>query len=149
MMLRLLLNEALWFPAATLIALLAATALLVSTRTQSVAKRTRATLALNLFYGVLIGIMGVGHLLAVSIKTVAGTLPASTNAWLVFPLGFALAVPAWWLVVTVRALKRSEKAARATALGLNLWLGLILLIPAGPLAAPAALNLVMLAMKAR
>lgn len=93
--------------------------------------------------------MALGHFLAISIKTVAGTLPASTNAWLLFPLGFAVAVPAWWLVATVRGLRRNEKAARATALGLNVWLGLVLLVPAGPLAAPAALNIVMLAMKAR
>ncbi len=95
---------------------------------------------LNLFYGFVIGIMGFGHLLAVTIKTVLGTLPGSVNSWFAFPFGFALAIPAWWLVMSVGGLMRNEKPARLKAMALNVWLGIVLLVPAWPLAVPAALN---------
>ena len=143
-MLNLLLNEDLWFPAATTIAALAVAGLLFVKRGQPIAKATRVMSGLNLFYGFLIGIMGFGHLLGITIKTVLGTLPAGTSPWFVFPLGFALAIPAWWLVASVQGLTKNEKRARLTAVGLNVWLGLVLLLPAGPLAAPAAINIVML-----
>jgi hypothetical protein len=88
--------------------------------------------------------MGVGHLLAVTIRTVQGTL--TTNPWFAFPLGFALAVPAWWLVQNAAGLTRMEKPARRKALALSTWLGvaLVLLGPSWPLAIPAALNVWML-----
>lgn len=94
----------------------------------------------ELFYGFVIGIMGFGHLLAVTIKTVLGTLPGSVNPWFAFPFGFALAIPAWWLVMSVGGLMRNEKPARLKAMALNVWLGIVLLVPAWPLAVPAALN---------
>ena len=88
--------------------------------------------------------MGVGHVLAVTIKSVLGTLPSSTSLWFVYPLGFALVIPACWLVASVGGLTRGKKSARHKAIGLNAWLGLVLLVPAGPLAAPAAVNVLLL-----
>ncbi len=73
-----------------------------------------------------------------------GTLPSSTNLWFVYPLGFALVIPSWWLVASVGGLTRDEKSARHKAIGLNAWLGLVLLVPAGRLAAPAAVNVLLL-----
>ena len=96
---------------------------------------------------VVIGIMGIGHLLAVMIKSVLGTLPSSTNLWFVYLFGLALVIPAWWLVASVEGLTKDVKSARHKAIGLNAWLGLVLLVPAGPLAAPAALNVLLLAWK--
>ncbi len=143
-MLDLLLNEDLWFPTATMIALVAVISLIFKQHRLNISRRTKIVCGLNLFYGFVIGIMGFGHLLAVTIKTVLGTLPASTNPWFVFPLGFALAIPSWWLVANVGGLRRNGKPARLKATVLNVWLGIILLVPALPLAVPAALNVLLL-----
>ena len=143
-MLDVLLNEDLWFPAATAIAVFAVVGLLFAKRGQPIPNATRVTSGLNLFYGFLIGIMAFGHLLGVTIKTFLGTIPSSTSPLFVFPLGFALAIPAWWLVATVRGLTRNRQAARLTAVRLNVWLGLVLLYPAWPLAGPAVINIAIL-----
>ena len=98
--------------------------------------RTQALL--DAVYGTVIGIMASAHLLAVSI--VAARSELSASPWLVFPLGIALAVPAWWLVAetfsTAGRVRRSP--------WLNGWLFVALLalgLTNWPLAAPAALNL--------
>ena len=146
-MLGLLLNEDLWFPAATAVALLVVMAFVFRQHRLNISKRIRVVFGLNLFYGLVVGIMGFGHLLAVTIKTFLGTLPTSTNPWFVFPLGFALAIPAWWLVISVGGIARNEKPARLKAIVFNVWLGIVLLVPAWPLAIPAALNVLALARK--
>ncbi|HUE82839.1 MAG TPA: hypothetical protein VMM84_12070 [Pyrinomonadaceae bacterium] len=136
----LVLNEDLWFPSAAVIALVAVAVLILRYRSRGISKPTMLACGLNLFYGLLIGIMGVGHLLAISIKTAMGTLPASTSRWFIFPLGFALAVPAWWLVACVKGLRNQRRPVWRRAIALNIWLGAVLLPLAGPLAAPAAVN---------
>ena len=143
-MLDLVLNEDLWFPVATGIALVATMGWVHGARSRDLSRRTKTAYGLNLFYGCLIGIMGFGHLQAVTIKTVLGTLPPSTNPWFVFPLGFALAIPAWWLVASLRGLARNEKRARRKAVVLNVWLGAVLLVFAWPLAVPAAADVLLL-----
>ena len=146
-LLDLLLNEDLWFPTATAIALVAVMVLVFKQRRLNISRMIKVMCSLNLFYGLVIGIMGVGHLLAVTIKTVLGTLPPSTNGWFVFPLGLALAIPGWWLVTTVGGLTRNEKRTRLKAVALNVWLGIVLLVPALPLVLPAALNVLVLTRK--
>ena len=146
-MLDVLLNEDLWFPTATAIALVAVAAWVFLQRRPNISKTAKIVCVLNMFYGFVIGMMGFGHLLAVTIKTVLGTLPASTNPWFVFPLGFALTIPAWWLVASVGGLRRNEKAAKLKALALNIWLGLVLLVPGWPLVIPAALNVLVVSWK--
>ena len=146
-MLDLLLNEDLWFPTATAIALVAMITFIARQRKMPIPRRTKIACSLNLFYGFLIGIMGLGHLLAVTIKSVLGTLPSTTSFWNVYPLGLALAVPAWWLVANVAGLKRNENAGRFKAIGLNAWLGFVLLVPGAPLAAPAIVNILLLTWK--
>ena len=148
-MLDLLLNEDLWFPTATAVALLAVITLIARQWKLKITKRTKVACSLNLFYGLVIGIMGFGHLLAVTIKSVEGTLPASTNTWFVYPLGLALSIPAWLLVACVGGLRRGENAVRVTAIVLNTWLGAVLLVPGGPLAAPAVVNVLLLTWKRR
>lgn len=112
---------------------------------------------MNRFYGCMIGTMAAGHLLAVTIKAVQGTLEPSL--WLMYLLGLVLAVPAWWLAAGAYRPQRHDAeslrfrlapaspklAGRLTSEGgLNAWLG-ISLLGLGPqnlpLAAPAALNL--------
>ena len=146
-MLDLLLNEDLWFPTATAIALVAVMALVFRQSGPNISRRVKVVCGLNVFYGFVIGIMGFGHLLAVTIKTALGTLPSSTNPWFIFPLGFALAIPAWWLVASVGALASDVKAARLKAMALNVWLGIVLLVPAWPLAVAAAVNVLVLTWK--
>lgn len=140
----LVLNEDLWFPPAAVVALLAAAGLVLRCRARRISRTATLACGLNLFYGLLIGILGVGHLLAVSIKTAAGTLPAGTSRWFIFPLGFAIAIPAWWLVASAKCLCDRRRPAWHRAIALNAWLGVLLLPLAAPLAVPAAVNAIVL-----
>lgn len=131
-----LIEEA-WFPVAALIALAAVAGLILRCRRNAVPTSVTVICALSLFYGILVGILGLGHLLAVAITTAMGT---STGRWFLFPLGFAIAVPAWWLVASVRGLREQKRSAWKRAIVLNAWLAVFLLPLGGPLAAPAAVN---------
>ena len=135
-----LLNEDLWFPSATAVALIAVSGLIMRHRSRGVSTMTMLVCGLNLFYGVLIGIMGFGHLLGITIKTIMGTLPVSTS-------GFALIIPAWWLVGSVKGLSKNRGGVWHRAIVLNACLGALLLPLAGPLAAPAAANIILLVWK--
>jgi hypothetical protein len=135
-MIELLKKEALWFPSAVMIAFVVVTILVVRYRRQGVARRATITRALNVFYGCVIGIMGSGHLLVVTIKALEGTLSYGIR-WFLYPLGLVLAVPAWLLV--------ASSIPRRMML-FNTWLAVALIAQgaSAPLAIPAILNLVYL-----
>ncbi len=130
-----------WFPVVTPICLLAVAVFVVLARRRRVPGRLVAVSALNLFFGLWIGIMGTGHLFGVTAKLLLGILPPAIRLWIAFPFGFAIAVPGWWLVTLVRRLSRSDAAATRLAIWINAWLVLVLLVPAWPLVLPPVLNL--------
>lgn len=102
--------------------------------------RVEILAAMNRFYGCMIGVMGTGHLLAVSIKLAQGTLEPSPL--LMLPLGLGLAIPAWWLLSTAGTVAAGPK--ERTTVALNGWLGVFVLAVGPhnfPLAAPALLNI--------
>ena len=144
-MLDVFLKEEPWLLLATTLGLIAVLALIIRLRRQQLSTRATITSALNLFFGLWIGIMGAGHLFAVTSKSLLGTLPPNIHLWIAIPFGFAIAVPGWWLVASLRALARQENPARKRAMALNGWLGLVLVIPAVPLVVLPAVNLALLA----
>ncbi len=121
-MLEVILKDETWLAVATSLGLLAILAMILRQRRQQRSKWTIVAGALNLFLGLWIGIMGLGHLVAVTIRAVQGTLPASVHLWIAIPLGFALAVPGWWLTALVRGILAGDQRARRRALWLNAWL---------------------------
>lgn len=145
-MLEIVLNEDIWFPAAAVIALTAVVVLITRGRQRRVAARTIAIAACNLFFGFSIGILGIGHLVAVTAKAVLGILPEGIRLWFAIPFGVALAGPAWWLTLQVGRLLTDEHVARKRALWLNAWLILVLASqgPAIVLAAPAVAGIILL-----
>ena len=135
-----ILNEGTWLPLAMILSFLAV-ALFARRRFAEGWSRQRVLGAMNRFYGTLIGTMACGHLLAVTIKAVQGTL--IRPLWVMYLLGLALAVPAWWLAARAGRVEPSPPL-RTVSARLNAWLGLCLLalgLHNLPLAAPAALNL--------
>jgi hypothetical protein len=141
----LLLNAALWFPAALVLAT-AATAVQRARAAKRGTPRRIATLAaLHTCYGCVIGVMGTGHLVAVTIRAVQGTL-AQGVTWPLYPLGFALAIPAALMVASAARLPAAEATQRRRLTVLDAWLALVLiaLLTSAPLAIPALLNLVYL-----
>ena len=143
-MLDLLLKDNTWLLAATATALLAVIALVLKQR-RLASRRTILTCALNLFWGLWIGIMGTGHLFAVTTKAMQGTLSPAVHLWFAIPMGFALAVPGWLLVANIRGLTRKLETPRKIAIGLNGLVGLVLAVVQLPLVVPPALNLILLA----
>ena len=144
-MIEILLNEDLWFPASLGIGVAVLIIFIRRQRRAKISTRAKILSRMNLIYGVVIGTMGVGHLQAVTIKSAMGTIPEDTHQILIFPLGLAIAIPSWWLVICVRGLELERKGSRLTAMIINGWLAAVLLLPAIPLAFPAAINLGFLA----
>jgi len=138
----LIVDESKWLTASMGFALLAVTLLLYRYRHSDLSTRRRVLAAMNLFFGVTIGTMAFGHILAVTTKLASGTLEGSVPG--VYLIGTALAVPSWWLIYhTWRVLASDYDHGRAM-LGLNAWLAITLLalgIHNLPLAVPAFLNI--------
>jgi hypothetical protein len=141
-LLALIVDESKWLPASMGSALLAVTILLYRRRYLDLPTRRRVMSAMNLFFGVTIGTMAFGHLLAVTTKRALGTLEGSIL--MLYVIGIILAVPSWWLVHhAIRILSSDADHGRMT-LVLNGWLALTLVafgIHNLPLAAPALFNI--------
>ena len=138
----LVLDESNWLPVAMVVSVIMVAAEARRHRLQGVPQKSSTLCGLNLFYGSMLGIMASGHLLAVTVTVVQGTLQRSP--WFLYPIGLALALPAWWLAVAGGRLRGTHGPASRTAVALNAWLG-IGLIAIGPqnwpLAAPSVLNI--------
>ena len=137
----LIVDESKWLTASMGFALLAVTVLLYRHRHSDLPARRRVLAAMNLFFGVTIGTMAFGHLLAVTTKLALGTLEGSIPVFYV--IGTALAVPSWWLIHHTWGVLASDDDHGRRALVLNAWLGITLLalgVHNLPLAAPAVLN---------
>ena len=137
----LIVDESKWLTASLGLALLAVTVLLYRHRHSDLPARRRILTAMNLFFGITIGTMAFGHLLAVTTKLALGTLDGSRLVF--YAIGIALALPSWSLIVHTRQLLVSDDRGRAT-LALNAWLATTLLalgVHNLPLAAPAFLNI--------
>lgn len=109
-------------------------------RFRRAALRDRILGAMTLLFAVTISGMAFGHLLAVTIKLIAGTLVGSVPA--LYVIGIALAVPSWWLLL--HTLRAFSKLHSLTTLKLNAWLVVTLVVlglPNIPLAAPGALSM--------
>ena len=136
-----ILTEGNWMPAAMTVAFIAVAAR-VRADGHTVPARLGILRALTLFYGVMIGIMASGHLIAVSIKAAQGTLQGAP--WFLYILGLSLAVPAWWLAAEALGTGLEDSRGLRRTVGINGWLGLALMIIGThnwPIAAPAVLNI--------
>lgn len=137
----LIVDESKWLAVSMSVALLAVTALLLRHRKSPLPARRRILSAMSLFFGVTIGTMAFGHLLAVTTKLASGTLEGS--ALVFYLIGTAVAVPSWWLIVhSWRELGSATDRGRTT-LWLSAWLT-VTLVALGlhnlPLAAPGVLT---------
>jgi len=137
----LIVDESKWLTASMSLAL-AVTVLLHRDRRSDLPARRRILAAMNLFFGVTIGTMAFGHLLAVTTKLALGTLEGPVP--LFYVIGTALAVPSWLLIQHTRRLLASDDDYGRATVVLNAWLAITLLavgLHNLPLAAPAFLNI--------
>jgi hypothetical protein len=137
-----IMDESKWLPLSMSIALLVIAILLYRFRHSDLATRRRVLAVMNLFFGITIGTMAFGHLLAVTTKLTLGTREGSLPKF--YAIGIALAVPSFWIIYhTRRLLTHDAEHGRAT-LALNAWLAITLLalgLHNLPLAAPAFFNI--------
>lgn len=124
-------GEGNWLPVAMAIAL--ATVAVQWLRHSRLITRDRIMEAMNLFVGVTLMVMGIGHLLAVTTKLQQGTLNGSPA--LLYLIGAMVLIPAAMIVLN---------ANRAVAASLNGWMAAALVVLGLvniPLAIPALLNI--------
>ena len=143
-MIRLITDDQYWVPLAVGLALAALIRFLILARREHRPALLTATSAAHLFLGLAVGVLGIGHVLAVSIKGALGTLSASTNLWFAIPYGAAFGATAFLLAAQGVALAGGRTKTWYWCLGLNLGLGALLMIPARHLMLFVALNLVLL-----
>ncbi len=136
----LIVSEGQWLPVAMSAAALSV-CLLWKMRGRSLPHTQLVMAAMNLFSGVMLGVMGFGHLLAVTTKMVLNTLEGSPL--ILYPIGVAIIVPSWLLIDHTRAILAGSAPGRKTT-ALNAWMALTLLalgLHNLPLAAPSLLNI--------
>lgn len=124
-------DESKWPSLSMALGLIAVLILLIHHQHSPTPVRLRIMKTMNLFYGVTIGTLAFGHLLAVTTKLFMGTLTGSAPFF--YAIGAAIAVPSWWLVQHAVSAVNDEN--RRT-LVLNAWL-------VGTLAAMGIHNLVL------
>ena len=133
---QLLLDESKWFAFSLAVAAIGST-IAVYVKSSAISSYRRTELITHLLFGITIGTMAFGHLLAITIKLWLGTLEGSIP--LLYLLGFAIGIPSWLLIY--KELQKTE--TKNSVLVLNLWVATTLLT-AGltniPLAIPGFLN---------
>lgn len=135
----LILDESKWLTLAMGAALLCSGSMLYRHRRSTPRREDRILSAMTLLFAVTIGVMAFGHLLAVSLKLLNGTLVGSRPAF--YLIGLVLAIPSWWL--WAHAIREFGRAPGRKTLGLNASLAgalLLLGLPNLPLALPGMLN---------
>ena len=138
----LIVDESKWLAVSMGFALLAVSVLLYRHHHSDFPARRWILAAMNLFFGITIGTMALGHLLAVTTKLALGTLDGSVLVF--YLIGAALAVPSWWLIYHTQRVPPSDDDDGRATLVLNAWLAVTLLalgVHNLPLAAPALLNI--------
>jgi hypothetical protein len=138
----LIVDESKWLTVSMGFGLLAVALLLYVRRHSDLPAQRRVLAAMNLFFGVMIGTMAFGHLLAVTTKLAVGTLEGPIL--LFYVIGIVLAVPSWWLIYHTRKILASDSEHRRAPLVLNAWLAITLLVLGIhnlPLAAPGFFNI--------
>lgn len=141
-LLALIVDESKWLTASMGLALMAVMLLLFRHRRSEHAARKRILAAMNLFFGVTIGTMAFGHLLAVTIKLALGSLEGSIA--LFYFIGLILTVPSWWLIYHAWSMLAGNNDHGPKTLLLNAWLAISVLglgLHNLPLAAPAFFNI--------
>lgn len=138
----LILAEEKWLTWSIALGAMAVAILLYRERRGNHSARRRIAAAMSLFFGVTIGTMAFGHLLAVTTKLALGTLEGSLIRF--YAIGVVLAVPSWWLIGHSLTRLRGPETSRMTIiLNASLVLALLALgLQNIPLAVPALFNIV-------
>lgn len=134
-------GEGNWLPLAMASAFVATAVLFFAIKDTVIPQRQRVLALMNLFTGVMLLAMGVGHLLAVATKHLQGSLRGS--ALLFYAIGLAIVMPAWFVARHTRTILAAG-AGRLTA-KLNAWMAItlaVLGIVNLPLAVPALCTIV-------
>ncbi|MBX7153030.1 hypothetical protein K1X84_15490 [bacterium] len=95
-------------------------------RDSDIEKRVQIMMAMNLFFGLMIGVMAFGHLLAVTTKHIVGILEGSRLRF--YAIGIALALPSWSLIYHARSLIVANINGNRKTLILNTWVVLTLAV---------------------
>ena len=129
-------GEGNWLPLAMGAAFISAGLLFFASTTSSIPQRQRILALLNLFTGVMLLVMGTGHLLAVTTKLLQGTLRGSPL--LFYAIGIAVVTPAGLIVRHTRAIVAAGD--RRATIQLHSWMAITLAVLGLvnlPLAVPA------------
>lgn len=124
------------------VAFVAAAVLFVCRRQAEVASRRLVLALMNLFVGVTLLTMSIGHLLAVTAKLSLGSLQGSIPK--LYLIGIALIVPSLWVVLHTRRILAPDVDHGSRTVALNAWLAatlLVLGIHNLPIAAGALINI--------
>jgi hypothetical protein len=133
-------GEGNWLPLAMGAGFIASGWLLYSLRGAGTSQRQVILGAMNLFSGVMLLIMGFGHLLAVTTKLLIGTLVRGSPV-LFYAIGLVVVVPAWLVVRQTRKIVTHGEMRSTMWVNLGMAVALLVLGPVNlPLAIPNFCN---------
>lgn len=134
-------GEGNWLPLAMTVALITSAFLFFTARTSTLDQRARVMATMNLFVGVMLMVMGIGHTLAVTVKLSQGSLRGSPS--LLYLIGVAIMLPSLFVIRhTPRLLRAADDGG--VAIKLHGWLAgtlVVLGLINTPLAIPAVLSM--------
>ncbi len=135
---QLIIDESKWLAFSLLLAALGSVITLYQRK--SATRDRKIDMTLNLLFGITIGTMAFGHLLAVTTKLWLGTLEGSIP--LLYALGFSIGVPSWWLLYCEWS-NSEDEVDKKKMMGLNFWTAATLMVLGThnlPLALPGFIN---------
>ena len=134
-------GEGNWLPLAMTAALIASAFLFLTSPAPGSGQRGRIMAAMNLFVGMMLMVMGIGHTLAITVKLAQGTLRGSPL--LLYVIGAAIMLPSFFIIRHTPRLLHATDVGTVT-MKLHGWLAATLLILGlinTPLAIPAVLSM--------
>ena len=135
-----IIGEGNWLPLAMGTAFIAIGVLFVTVKDTAIPLPRRILALMNLFTGVMLLVLGSGHLLAVTTKLLQGTLRGS--ALFFYVIGIAVVLPAWFVARHTRSILAAGDPR--TTVKLNVWMAVTLAVLGLvnlPLAVPAFCNI--------
>ena len=103
-------SENKWLPVAMSAAVVSVAVLMARQRGSGLPTTRLVMAAMNLFAGVMLATMGVGHVLAVTTKLFLGTLAGSPLV--LYPIGVAVLVPSCLVIAHTRAILGNADAGQ-------------------------------------
>ncbi|HSR53981.1 MAG TPA: hypothetical protein VLV83_24395 [Acidobacteriota bacterium] len=144
-MLEIILDKRIWLVVAT-IASFSALTVHVIRQGRGMLPRMQAAIAFHLFFGLWFAVLGAGHLVAITIKSLTVTLPDDTGLLFLVPFGLGLALPGFLMLLSLPGIADLQSSSCRSALAADIWLVVLFALTVPYLAVVPAAGLILMSL---